>query len=190
MPFELESQRLGITQLSSEYAEQVQEYLVRNRYFFQRYMPRWPQAFCQLENIQLRLNEEKWLQQQGRFIRYYIFHRSDKQKNRIIGDISYSHFIYGAMRSCFLGYKVDQSFNNLGVATESLRLLNPETIQRFDLQRIEAHIMPKNKGSRHLIEKLGFELEGIAKQFICINGQWEDHCRYAFVKGLNQEEFY
>lgn len=43
------------------------------------------------------------------------------------------------------------------------------------LHRIEANIMPKNKQSLKVVEKLGFYDEGLAYKYLKINGKWEDH---------------
>jgi ribosomal-protein-alanine N-acetyltransferase len=45
----------------------------------------------------------------------------------------------------------------------------------YGLHRIEANIMPKNKRSLRVAEKLGFYNEGYAKKYLKINGVWEDH---------------
>lgn len=45
----------------------------------------------------------------------------------------------------------------------------------FGIHRIEANIMPKNKRSLRVVEKLGFYNEGIANKYLNINGKWEDH---------------
>jgi ribosomal-protein-alanine N-acetyltransferase len=43
------------------------------------------------------------------------------------------------------------------------------------LHRIMANYMPSNKRSARLLQKLGFVIEGHAKKYLLINGQWEDH---------------
>jgi [ribosomal protein S5]-alanine N-acetyltransferase len=47
--------------------------------------------------------------------------------------------------------------------------------QELGLHRIEANIMPKNKRSLRVVEKLGFYNEGLAYKYLKINGKWEDH---------------
>ena len=43
------------------------------------------------------------------------------------------------------------------------------------LHRIMANYMPSNERSARLLHKLGFVVEGCAKKYLLINGQWEDH---------------
>lgn len=45
----------------------------------------------------------------------------------------------------------------------------------FKLHRIEANIMPKNKRSLRAAPKSGFYNEGLAYNYLKINGKWEDH---------------
>ena len=35
--------------------------------------------------------------------------------------------------------------------------------------------MPSNERSARLLHRLGFVIEGHAKKYLLINGQWEDH---------------
>ncbi|KIC73188.1 hypothetical protein DB44_BJ00010 [Candidatus Protochlamydia amoebophila] len=48
-------------------------------------------------------------------------------------------------------------------------------VEQQKLHRIMANYMPSNKKSACLIQKLGFVVEGHAKKYLLINGQWEDH---------------
>ena len=50
-------------------------------------------------------------------------------------------------------------------------------------RRIEAACLPHNAVSVGLLERVGFTREGLARQYLCINGTWMDHVLYAFVQG-------
>jgi ribosomal-protein-alanine N-acetyltransferase len=43
------------------------------------------------------------------------------------------------------------------------------------LHRIMANYMPVNDRSAGLLKNLGFQQEGLAKEYLLINGKWEDH---------------
>ena len=43
------------------------------------------------------------------------------------------------------------------------------------LHRVEASVMPHNQKSIHVLERLGFEKIGLAKAYLNIYGNWEDH---------------
>ena len=42
-------------------------------------------------------------------------------------------------------------------------------------------IIPRNRTSRRVVEKLGIRDEGVAVRYLEINGVWEDHVRYAIT---------
>jgi ribosomal-protein-alanine N-acetyltransferase len=45
-----------------------------------------------------------------------------------------------------------------------------------------ANYMPRNDRSGRLLERLGFEKEGIAKRYLKIDGLWEDHVLTAKIR--------
>ena len=40
---------------------------------------------------------------------------------------------------------------------------------------------PTNTASIRLLESTGFAREGLARQYLCINGIWQDHLLYGLV---------
>jgi ribosomal-protein-alanine N-acetyltransferase len=50
------------------------------------------------------------------------------------------------------------------------------------LHRLEAACIPSNAGSIRLLENTGFVREGYAREYLCINGAWQDHLLYARLK--------
>ena len=50
------------------------------------------------------------------------------------------------------------------------------------LHRIEAACIPANVASVRLLEKTGFKREGFARQYLCIDGAWQDHLLYARIR--------
>jgi [ribosomal protein S5]-alanine N-acetyltransferase len=53
--------------------------------------------------------------------------------------------------------------------------------EQLGLHRVEISIIPRNAPSRRVAEKLDVRLEGIAERYLEIDGQWEDHVRYAMT---------
>ena len=41
--------------------------------------------------------------------------------------------------------------------------------------------LPSNAASTRVLEKVGFRLEGRARQYLKIDGQWQDHSLYALL---------
>jgi ribosomal-protein-alanine N-acetyltransferase len=66
--------------------------------------------------------------------------------------------------------------------TAAVRAVIPFALGSLKLHRIEAACIPANVASVHLLEKTGFKREGFARQYLCIDGAWQDHLLYARLK--------
>lgn len=85
-------------------------------------------------------------------------------------------------KSAELGYWLAEEFWGKGIMTEAVKQLCQEAFERFDIVRIYAEPFAYNTGSRRVLEKAGFSLEGIMKKGVCKNGQINDYCMYALLK--------
>ena len=50
------------------------------------------------------------------------------------------------------------------------------------LHRIEAACLPENIASMTLLERNGFQREGLARAYLRIDGAWRDHVLYALLE--------
>jgi ribosomal-protein-alanine N-acetyltransferase len=66
--------------------------------------------------------------------------------------------------------------------TAAVRALAGFAFATLRLHRIEAACIPANTASIRLLEKTGFAREGYAREYLCINGVWQDHLLYAQVR--------
>ena len=64
-----------------------------------------------------------------------------------------------------------------GYMTEALELVLREAFVTLELHRLEANIQPGNAASIALVQRLGFELEGLSPRYLKIGGRWRDHER-------------
>ena len=63
--------------------------------------------------------------------------------------------------------------------TEALRALVFDiAFGPLGLHRVEANVMPRNGRSIRVMEKLGFVQEGLARDYLRINGRWENHIHF------------
>lgn len=81
-----------------------------------------------------------------------------------------------------LGYWLAEDFWGKGIMTEAAKQICREAFEKFDIVRIYAEPYAYNTGSRRVLEKAGFELEGIMKNGIYKNGQIHDYCIYALLR--------
>lgn len=115
-----------------------------------------------------------------KFLKLWLFLKNDSTFC-IIGDITFSNIIRGTFQSCILSYKLDREYTKKGYMTETLEKSIEYVFMDFKLHRIETCIMPRNLDSINLIQKLGFQNEGLSKELLKINDKWEDHLRYSIL---------
>jgi ribosomal-protein-alanine N-acetyltransferase len=98
-----------------------------------------------------------------------------KSNNQLIATISFTNFVRGPFQNCSLGYKIDQQFQGQGLMFEALEKCIQYVFEQLKFHRIEANYIPYNTRSGRLLERLNFEKNGLAKKYLKINGQWQDH---------------
>ena len=85
-----------------------------------------------------------------------------------------------------LGYWLAEEFWGRGIMTQAVRLICREGFSRWDIQRIYAEPFAHNAGSRRVLEKAGFSLEGVMRRGVYKRGQVCDHCMYALLREERQ----
>ncbi|GFZ29822.1 alanine acetyltransferase [Clostridium zeae] len=168
-----ETERLILKILDETDAGQVLDYYMRNRDFLEEWEATKDEEFYKKETHETQLKNDFENISKENMLRLWIYTKEDE--NKVIGTLAFSNIVRGAFWSCFLGYKLDEAEINKGYMTEALRNGINIMFNEFKLHRIEANIMPKNKRSLRVIEKLGFYNEGLAYKYLKINGRWEDH---------------
>lgn len=81
-----------------------------------------------------------------------------------------------------LGYWLGEEYWGKGIVSEAVKQICEIAFEKLDLIRIFAEPYAYNMGSKKVLEKAGFELEGIMKKGVCKNGEIFDYCMYALVK--------
>ena len=67
--------------------------------------------------------------------------------------------------------------------TAAVNALVPFAFSSLRLHRLEAACIPSNAASIRLLEHAGFGREGYAREYLCINGSWQDHLLFARLSG-------
>ena len=85
-----------------------------------------------------------------------------------------------------LGYYFDEAFWGKGIATEAVRQICAYLFTFTDIIRIFAEPFVFNRASCRVLEKAGFELEGVMRKNAIKNGQIVDMNLYALTKALTK----
>jgi len=97
--------------------------------------------------------------------------------SQVIGSVHFSQIARGAFHCAMLGYALDQAHVGQGLMHEALQASLAEVFSgRVNLHRVQAGYRPENRRSAAVLARLGFEIEGLAKRYLFIDGDWRDHC--------------
>ena len=102
-------------------------------------------------------------------------------EGRFSGEITLSSIQRGPFQNGSIGYWIDEELAGSGFIPEAVVVVLQFAFETLRLHRIEVAIIPRNTASRRVVEKLGLRNEGVALGFLEINGEWEDHVRYAMT---------
>ena len=101
-------------------------------------------------------------------------------KGAIAGQIGYNHFDR-ENRITEIGYWLGETFQGNGLITRTCTALIDNAFSRLNINRIEIRCCTANVKSRKIPEKLGFKLEGIARQAEWLRDHFEDHAVYSML---------
>jgi [ribosomal protein S5]-alanine N-acetyltransferase len=151
----------------------------RSRAFLQKWEPSWPPDDLTRSAYRRRLRRYLGDRRLGQSYTFFLFSESEE----LLGGLTLSNIRRGAAQSCTLGYWMGEPHAGKGYMTAAVRLVVPFAYSQLVLRRVEAACLPINGPSIRLLEKTGFQREGHARQYLSINGRWEDHLLFAHLKG-------
>jgi [ribosomal protein S5]-alanine N-acetyltransferase len=97
----------------------------------------------------------------------------------LVGGLTLANIRRGVAQAASLGYWMGLPFIRHGYMTAAVGAIIPFAFTTLRLHRLEAACIPTNTASIRLLEKTGFVREGYAREYLCINGIWQDHLLYA-----------
>lgn len=117
---------------------------------------------------------------------YFIFRAGDET---LLGGLTLTNVRRGISQSATLGYWMGLPHARRGYMTAAVEALLGQAFDELRLHRVEAACMPTNMASVRVLERSGFEREGLARSYLKINGAWQDHLlfgRVATAKGIGR----
>ncbi len=106
---------------------------------------------------------------------------ADKETDELIGMIGLNSINQTHKRG-ELGYWVAKPFWGQGIITEAINLITSYCLEELQLERIYAHVQPENIGSWKVLEKAGYEREGLLRKLMYVKDKSYDHYIYAKLK--------
>lgn len=166
--------RLRLVAPHEDQAAAIADFYARNREHFAPWDPPTDTDFLSAEFHRRALHNAALAFAGGTAFRYWMTPIGDPA--RVIGSIHFSNVVRGAFQSCTLGYALDQEHEGQALMTEALRCAIGEMFSpHVNLHRIQAAFRPENWRSAEVLKRLGFTDEGLAPDYLFIDGTWRVH---------------
>ena len=165
--------------LDETQAPLLHEYINQGKCFFAPWEPLRNEGYYSLETCQLRVGEMRRDFLEGKGI---VFCFLSPDEGQMLAYTNYSNIIRGVFQACNLGYSVRESEQGKGIMQEVLSAGLEYLHKELRIDRIQASYMPRNARSAAVLSRLGFEKEGVARNYLKINGRWEDHVLTALIR--------
>ena len=149
-----------------------------SRAFLSPWEPQWARDELTKGAFRRRL---KRYAQESRNDTAYAFFVFRKEDETLLGGCTLSNVRRGVTQCCTLGYWIGERFARKGYMQDAIHALLPFIFQTLGLHRIEAACLPSNEPSKSLLIKTGFKQEGLARRYLQINGDWQDHVLFALL---------
>lgn len=132
-------------------------------------------------NIKEAEDEINWflsLFTENKGVRWVI---EDKKSNKYVGDIG----VFGFDRQhnkIEIGFKLKKEYWNKGIMTDCIGELLKFCFCNNKYNRVYAMVEPQNIGCKKTLEKCGFKLEGLLREYEFEHGDYVDLQMYSFLK--------
>ncbi|MFD1356950.1 GNAT family N-acetyltransferase [Fictibacillus halophilus] len=104
-----------------------------------------------------------------------------KEDGRVIGSCGFLNRVPKHFRS-EAGFELSKEYWGKGIASEALEAVVRYGFQHLELERVEALIEPANLPSQRLVEKAGFQREGLLRHYEFTCGKFDDLYIYSLLK--------
>jgi [ribosomal protein S5]-alanine N-acetyltransferase len=150
-----------------------------SRDFLTPWEPTWPADDLTRSSFRRRIKRYSEDQRSDLAYAFFIFRKPD---DALVGGLTLANIRRGCALAGSLGYWMGAPHARQGLMTAAVNAVIPFAFGTLKLHRIEAACIPANIASVRLLEKAGFKREGFARQYLCIDGVWQDHLLYARLK--------
>jgi RimJ/RimL family protein N-acetyltransferase len=172
---QLESERLFYRPMRHDDAESVQRAFDYPAYSdLTSHIP-YPYT---LENAKAFIRKTHRLLRENKAFFFGIFL---KENGHFIGE-AHIHWIEWKVGLCELGFGLDQAYTGQGHATEAAKEMVRYAFEDLGMHRIFALTMSINDPTRNLLERIGFDFEGIARDEWKQRDNWVDFAHYGLLK--------
>jgi ribosomal-protein-alanine N-acetyltransferase len=146
-----------------------------SRDFLTPWEPTWPTDDLSRSAFRRRIRRYAEDLRTDQSYAFLIVRSSD---DTLVGGLTLANIRRGVAQAGSLGYWMGRPYARQGYMTAAVRAVIPFAFATLRLHRLEAACIPTNAASIRLLENTGFVREGYARDYLCINGIWQDHLLY------------
>ena len=177
---EIETRQMVLRVPLREHFEQWSSLREQSRSFLEPWEPLWPPGDLERTSYVRRIKCYHTSIGQDEAYPFFMFLRD--HANTLIGGVTISNVQRGIAMSATLGYWIGAPYARQGYMTEAVGAVARFCFDRLALHRVEAACLPENIASIGVLEKCGFQKEGLARSYLRINGRWRDHYLYGLLR--------
>jgi ribosomal-protein-alanine N-acetyltransferase len=175
----IQSDRLRLRLPEDGDVPEIIRFYRENRQHLQPWSPTFPPELFQSEYWRDQIAERRAELEAGLGARTFIVLKEDAAS--VIGNISLTQVQRGPGQYCLMGYSLAARAQGHGYMVEAVSAAVGYAFEGLRLHRVAANYMPHNVRSAAVLRRAGFTIEGYARDYILINGRWEDHILTATV---------
>jgi ribosomal-protein-alanine N-acetyltransferase len=150
----------------------------RSREHLRRWEPQWSHDELSRSAFRRRI---RYYQRDLREDLGYAFFIFAADSDNLLGGLTLSNVRRGITQAAAVGYWLGRPYVGHGFMTEAVRALIPFAFDELKLHRLEAACLPHNLASIRVLERNGFQREGLARRYLKIDGSWQDHVLFALL---------
>ena len=150
-----------------------------SREFLTPWEPIWPEDDLTRAAFRRRLRRQSDEMARDESFSFLIF---DAGADTLLGGLTLGGIRRGVAQSGTLGYWMGAPHAGKGRMTRAVASAVRFGFSTLRLHRVEAACLPENTASQTLLERNGFQREGLARSYLRINGAWRDHLLYALIE--------
>ena len=151
----------------------------QSRDFLVPWEPSWASDALTRAAFRRRLDRQSDEWERDTAYSFFILRQSD---DALLGGINLNNVRRGIAQMASLGYWIGRPYARSGYMTEAVRCAIAYGFDQVGLHRLEAACLPSNAASQAVLKRCGFQAEGLARRYLRINGEWQDHLLFGYLR--------
>lgn len=172
-PVRIETEHLVLRLPTLTDASHLLRFYTENRDHLKPWWPTWSPEFFTLRHQEELIARAQREFDQGDSVRLCGFDRL--RPDRMVVIVNFNQIVRGVAHFAYLGYAIDREEEGRGRMMEALSAAIRYMFEEQNLHRIMANYIPHNRRSGAVLKRLGFNVEGYARDYLRIDGEWQDH---------------